>query len=97
MAQNHEYRLQRGRILKILYKAFPDGVNGGLLRLTLLQMAFYISTGILRGHCDYLAGKGYVEIHNTPGEEDYIVKLTPKGIDLLESNIEPDPGIETGE
>lgn len=97
MAQNHEYRLHRGRLLKILYKAFPDGVNDDLIRLTLSQMGLHVTSGVLRGHCDYLKGKGYVEIEDIHGKIDYLVKLTPKGIDLLESNIAADPGIEVGD
>lgn len=93
MAQNHAYRVQRGRILKILYKAYPEGVHKEDISLTLQDMQFYITDGILRGHCDYLAGKDYIEIIEGDGL-DYVALITPKGIDLLEESIDADPGIE---
>lgn len=94
MSQNHEYRIQRGRILKILYTAFPDGVHKDTIILTLIDMSFHVTDGTLRGHCDYLAGKGYVEIHSDRHSPDYTAIITPKGIDLLEENIPADPGVQ---
>lgn len=96
MAPNHTYRVERGRILKILYNAFPDGVNKDVLSLTMQEMSFHLTEGVLRGHCDYLAGKGYIEVDGDKGNfiTDYNVKITPKGIDLLEENIPVDPGVK---
>lgn len=95
MAPNHEYRVQRGRILKILYKAFSEGVHKETISLTLKEMHLYATDGILRAHCDYLAEKGYIEIDgNELDYSDYAARITTKGIDLLEQSIDADPGIE---
>lgn len=90
---NHAYKVQRGRILKILDKAFPDEVASSVMALTLQEMHLAATIGQIRGHCEYLAGKGYVEIKHEDVKSDFTVTITPKGIDLLEENIPADPGI----
>lgn len=99
---NHEYRIQRGRILKIADKVFirgesgHGGVSNEAIALTLNDMRLPASSGVLRGHCEYLRMRGYVEIEEIDPKfgGGYIVKLTDKGVDLLEGNIPDDPGVE---
>lgn len=96
MVQNHVYRVQRGWILKSLYKSFPTGVNSDVISLTLAEMRLSLTGGTLRGHCDYLEGKGYVEIKKEADRSDnvFFTKITPKGIDLIEETIPADPGVK---
>lgn len=97
MATNHNYRVQRGRVLKIADKAYGrGGVSNEVIALTLSDMYLSSSSGVLRGHCEYLRDKGYVEIEEIKDDlgGGYIVNLTAKGVDLLEGNIPADPGVE---
>ena len=94
MTQNHDYRIQRGRLLKILDKNFPNHVHRDTVSLTLQEMHFYIPAGVLKGHCEYLREGGYVEIDGEDSILNYTVKITKKGIDLLEENIPADPGVQ---
>ena len=92
---HHEYRVQRGILLKILYRAFPSEVSDRVMALTLNDLHMQVPSGVLSGHCDYLQGKGYVEIDRSgEGDVEFVAKITPRGIDLIEGNIEPDPGID---
>lgn len=93
---HHEYRVQRGILLKILYRAFPSETTDRVLALTLNDLHMQVPSGVLSGHCDYLQGKGYIEMDRSPGGGDVVftARLTPRGVDLIEGNIEPDPGIE---
>lgn len=100
MAANHNYRVQRGRVLKIADKTYGThrrgGVSNEVIALTLNDMHLPASSGVLRGHCEYLMDKGYVEIEEIKDDlgGGYIVTLTAKGVDLLEGNIPADPGVE---
>lgn len=52
----------------------------------------------VRAALAYLAGKGYVELvdrrRSRYERPQHDARLTPKGVDLLEASIPPDPGIE---
>lgn len=94
---NHDYRIQRGRVLKIADKAFGrGGVSNEVIALTLSDMRLSSSSGVLRGHCEYLRDKEYIEIEEIDPKHGggYIVNLTAKGVDLIEGNIPSDPGVE---
>ena len=85
----------RGKTLSLLKKVYPDGVD----EITLISILYqYHKTEDVLATLEYLADKGYVEKSQHPHhfkEHEYIrwYKLTPKGVDLLEGNIGPDPGI----
>lgn len=87
----------RHYILRMLDHAQPIGASTQLLSTSLLGIGLSLSGTQLLVQLNYLAGKGYI---TTEEVEDRftkisrtISKLTPKGLDLMEGNIAPDPGI----
>lgn len=92
--QNKEIR---GRILKILYMNYPQPTGDHLISEILTDIQYSISPAKVNGLITYLAEKKYV-IQDTAEIPEYdisrnLVKLTSKGIDLIEGNIDPDPGV----
>ncbi len=87
----------RGRILKIIHINYPREVSDRVIALTLNDIRMVVSSGVLAGHFSYLEEKGYVELeemHSQPlGLTMTMVRLTAKGKDLLEGNIDSDPGV----
>jgi len=85
----------RGKILALLKKIYPDGADD----ITLLSILYqYHKTDDILASLEYVADKDYAEKkqHPHPFKEHEQVrwyKLTPKGVDLLEGNVDPDPGI----
>jgi hypothetical protein len=85
----------RGKILGLLKKVYPDGVEHQTLITILFQ---YHKTGDIATSLEYLVDKGYIlkKEHPHPFMEQELVrwyKLTPAGVDLVEGNIPADPGI----
>lgn len=94
----HEYRVQRGRILKILYKAYRGEVSDRVISLTLDDIRLSAPTGTLRGHCEYLKDKGLIaieEVNDPDGEINFYAKLTHVGVDFVEAD-KSDNGIDLG-
>lgn len=85
----------RGKILDLLKKVYPDGVE----RQTLVTILFqYHKTSDIATSLEYLADKGYIlkKEHSHPFMEQELVqwyKLAPAGVDLVEGNIGADPGV----
>jgi hypothetical protein len=85
----------RGKILKLLREVYPEGVD----RITVLSIFFqYHKTVDIDASLEYLADKGYVlkkESAHPYLEQELIrwYKLAPGGVDLLEGNVDADPGI----
>ncbi|MDR1858853.1 MAG: hypothetical protein LBQ69_05235 [Treponema sp.] len=85
----------RGKILDILKKTYPDGVD----EITMISILYqYHKTEDIQASLEYVVDKDYVEKKQQSHpfiEHNYVrwYKLRPKGIDLLEGNIDPDPGI----
>lgn len=92
----HEYRITRGEILRMLYRMYPDAVGDNVIHRTFV----WVTPGVLDGHVAYLVDSGYAARADIDHEKfefstaNYVVKVTPKGIDLIEKNIDPDPGIQ---
>jgi hypothetical protein len=85
----------RGKILAHLKKVYPDGEDEITVSSILYQ---YHKTEDITASLEYVVGKDYVEKkeHKHPFAERENVrwyKLKPKGVDLIEGNIDPDPGI----
>lgn len=95
--QRSEAREIRGRILKILEINYPEGVSDRIISLTLNDINYAVNPGVLAGYLEYLAEKGYVENNEIDNHElnmqMRISKLTAKGKDLLEGNIDQDVGV----
>lgn len=92
-----EAREIRGRILKILDLDYPHEVSDRIISLTLNDINYNVNPAILAGYLAYLEDKGYVECRKVESRDLQVtltlVKLTPKGKDLREGNIPPDPGV----
>jgi hypothetical protein len=95
--ERHEARIIRGHIMQILKVAYPGPVSIELLEVTLNDRACPASPAVVKGYVEYLADKGYVKFweqkDDVLGVTRTLVKLTAEGIDLLEGNIPPDPGV----
>ena len=91
-----EYRIQRGEILRMLYRMYPDPVGDNVLKSTFI----WITHGTIEGHVGYLVDSGYASRVNVDHKKfefstaEYLLKITPKGIGLLEGNIDADPGVQ---
>ncbi len=97
--ERFEARIARGHIIKILKIAYPGPASLELLELTLNDRQCLSSISIIKGYVQYLADKEYVETHEEGRslglESDRVmVRLTPKGVDLIEGIIPPDPGVK---
>lgn len=90
-----EYRIGRGEILRMLYRSYPDTIGDNVIKATFV----WRTHGELDGHVAYLVDSGYAIREEVDHDKyqfstaEYVVKITPKGIDVLEGNIDPDPGI----
>lgn len=87
----------RGYIMKVLQIGHPQPTGSNVIEVCLVDAGLPVSPTGLDGHLDYLKQKGYIEI-TKPALKGLdvainLAKLTPKGIDLLEGNIDPDPGV----
>jgi DNA-binding MarR family transcriptional regulator len=91
----------RGEILALLYAVQPTPVESRTITNALLEKN-YVSIPDIAQHLDYLTGKGYIKFISEEDAEKLLrgvvppssfVKLTPKGIDLVENTIE-DAGVD---
>ncbi|TEB09316.1 hypothetical protein [Pelotomaculum propionicicum] len=93
----NEARELRGFILSICMHNYPHGCSEKLIATTVGENQFDSSPALLRGHIEYLLEKGYVRTEVAEakhlGISRTLVYITAKGIDLLEGNIQPDPGV----
>lgn len=96
--EKYQAKIARGHMMQVLKVAYPGPASIELLEVTLNDRSCPTSPAIIRGYAEYLAEKNYVSIWE---EKDDVlrvtrtmVKLTATGIDLIEGNIPPDPGVE---
>ncbi len=85
----------RGKILDILRKMYPEGADKRTINSILYQ---YHTIDNIAASLEYLVDKQYAlrkEFPHPYAEQEVIqwYKLLPKGIDLLDGNIDADPGI----
>ncbi|MCL2762204.1 MAG: hypothetical protein FWD36_03220 [Treponema sp.] len=85
----------RGKLLDLLWKVYPDGIDIKSVVSILFQ---YHRVDDILTSLEYLTDKKYILMKEHPDpvvkqEKFKWYKLTPHGIDLLESNIPDDPGI----
>lgn len=87
----------RGRILKTLNNQYPSAMSVKMLSYGLRAASYKCSGPELKAHLAYLEGKGYIEIKKVGVQEleleRKMIELTVTGKDLVEGNIEPDPGV----
>ena len=85
----------RGWMLNIIDRAKPYGASFQVIEVTLTDLGFNVCETEIKAQLVYLADKGYVRYE--PIERGGVVRhlnhITPKGVDLLERSIPPDPGV----
>lgn len=87
----------RGRILAVLDYNYPAGLSEKLVLQSLVAARFDVTRRELKTQLAYLSEKGYVTLQQV-GFADIdlarqMVKLTVSGKDLVDGNIDPDPGV----
>lgn len=96
--ENKEIRF---RILRTLHISHPYGVKESLILLTVNDAGHRVTEQEIASEVVYLREKGYIESDRKPSRtlrtEIWFHTITPKGIDLLEGNLPPDPGINEAE
>ena len=85
----------RGKILDMLRKVYPDGIDQKTLKSILYQ---YHKIDSIVASLEYLVDTAYILVKEQPHpflqqEKIQWYKLTPKGLNLLDGNIDTDPGI----
>ena len=90
-----ENREVRGWTLNIIDRMKPYGASPELIDASLSQLGFSTSINEIKANLKYLEEKGYIRLEEIErnGVRRRINYITPKGVDLKEGNIEPDPGI----
>ena len=98
MAEVNRNKAVRGYIIRCLVKGFNNTALTRQISNSLMASGLIISPDISK-YLDYLNGAGYIEFTQdrvtayTAYSKDAVVKLTKKGIDLVEGTIE-DPGVD---
>lgn len=94
----HDERLIRREILRVLDINYDNEVNVETISMVLMRERYVLTDQEIRQHLAYLADKGYVQRrdlrHGVLGQA-VVAKLTAAGKDLIEGNVDPDPGICT--
>lgn len=90
-----EGREFRGFILSMCKTNYPYGCSEELISQAAADMGFAVSPGQISGHIEYMREKGYVRVDELKSGRFIreIVKITARGIDLLDRVITEDPGI----
>ena len=86
----------RGRILAVLDYNYPVGLSEKLVLQSLVAARFDVTRRELKAQLAYLSEKGYVTLQVGFADIDLarqMVKLTVSGKDLVDGNIDPDPGV----
>jgi len=85
----------RGKILDLLKRVYPDGIEKKTFFSILFQ---YHKPDEIRASLEYLIDTGFISLNELPHpvfEQEKVqwYKLSPTGVNLLEGNIKEDPGI----
>jgi len=88
----------RGDILRIVRQFGVDGITQEHIERVFIRAGRISAMNRLEEDLLYLSEKGYLArvLAKDPfsGVERWILHITPKGIDLLDEIIDPDPGVE---
>jgi hypothetical protein len=89
--------LVRGKTLYYLHLIYPQQATMQLLQAELDYFGYPIPIEELSFHVAYLQEKGFVEVETVRGPYSHrsvnLVKITARGIDLLDGRLPPDDGI----
>ncbi|MCF8719225.1 hypothetical protein [Nitrospina gracilis] len=95
MSLTQRNKIERGEVLRVVYRNLPEPIGDNVLA----QIFTELTVSRIQGHLRYLQDGGYLAFQLIKPEykeyttAQYLAKITKKGVDLLEGNIEPDPGI----
>lgn len=94
---NHEYRMQRGRMLKMLYRMYDQSMSIENISLALHHIGIPAPVGVVKAHITYLEDRGFLREEEIKSRIGDVVKyrLTPEGVDFVEKDVSDD-GIELG-
>lgn len=87
---------ERGWVLRILDRMYPDGLDQDTIKRQLMDLKFLTSDIDIRGNIAYLADKGLVKLKEV-GNGNFkriIVTLTADGKDIIDGIIEPPAGVD---
>lgn len=87
---------ERGWVLRVLDRVYPDGLDVDTLKRQLIDLRFLTSEVDIRGNVAYLIDKGLIK-QETVGNFNFkrvVVSLTAMGKDLVDGNIEPVVGVD---
>lgn len=87
---------ERGWILRVLDRVYPDGMDTDTLKKQLIDLRFLTGENDIRGDIAYLSDKGLIK-QNTVGNSNFsrtVVSLTSTGKDLIDGNIESVVGVD---
>lgn len=87
---------ERGWVLRVLDRVYPDGLDVDTLKRQLIDLRFLTSDVDIRGNVAYLIDKGLVK-EETVGNANFkreVVSLTALGKDLIDGSIEPVVGVD---
>jgi len=92
---NAENRELRGWMLHIINRARPYGASFRLVEETLCEMGYSVPENEIKTHLLYLQRRGYIHMEEkqAAGVMRRMNFVTPDGMDLLEGNIDADPGV----
>lgn len=89
--------LLRGKVMFYLHLIYPQTATLPLLQAELDYFGYPVPLDELNFHVAYLAEKGLVETESARGTHTRgmmtLVKITARGIDLLDGRLPPDEGI----
>ncbi len=93
---NIDNKKERGWVLRVLDRVYPDGLDVDTLKMQLIDLRFLTGDVDIRGNVAYLIDKGLIKLE-TVGNNSFkreVVSLTAMGKDLIDGNIEPVVGVD---
>lgn len=93
---NIDNKKERGWVLRVLDRVYPDGLDVETLKRQLIDLRFLTSDVDIRGNVAYLIDKGLIK-SETVGNSSFkreVISLTAMGKDLIDGNIEPVVGVD---
>lgn len=89
MPEQERHRVKRGQLLRILLECYPEPESLFVLQGVLEKMGLPTTIETVKQYVSYLHEKGYCEVKSLKGRSGVkmlTVRLTAKGIDLLDEN-----------
>lgn len=91
-----DVRKERGWILRILNKAYPDGMDADTIKKQLVELRFLTGETDIRAHIAYISDKGFIRLEEVGAGSvrRTVVSLTADGKDLIDGVSEAAPGVD---